>query len=199
DGAARASRLLARDHPHANARPDVGLPGMSHVQASPLDRPPERVSRLWVQSTLAPPLWSHALTAGLLGVVAIAVLDIAVGSRVALAGMLAIIVLAVGLVGERGDAIVVACVCVAVAAASGFWGGWNVAWTVTLVVIAASSVSAVLVSMLRAAATTTTRQLDVLRAVSRLAQGSRSVEEVAGKLLEILVPAYADAAMLDLA
>jgi serine phosphatase RsbU (regulator of sigma subunit)/PAS domain-containing protein len=172
---------------------------MSHVQASPLDRPPERVSRLWVQSALAPPLWSHALTAGLLGVVAIAVLDIAVGSRVALAGALAIIVLAVGLVGERGDAIVVACVCVAVAAASGFWGGWNVAWTVTLVVIAASSVSAVLVSMLRAAATTTTRQLDVLRAVSRLAQGSRSVEEVAGKLLEILVPAYADAAMLDLA
>ncbi len=99
---------------------------MSHVQALPLHRPPERASRLWVRSALAPPLWSHALAAGLLGSVAIAALDMAISSRVALAGVLAVIALAVGLLGERGDALVVACVCVAVAAASGLWGAWSV-------------------------------------------------------------------------
>jgi PAS domain S-box-containing protein len=155
--------------------------------------------RLWVGSALAPPLWSRWLSAGLLGVAIIVALDVAVGSRAALGSALAIIALAVGFLGRRGDTIVVASCCVAAAVLSGLWGGWNAAWTVTLVVVAASSISAVLVSLLRAAAITTARQLDLLRELTGLTGGSRSVVELAESLLDLLVPAYADVATLDLA
>jgi PAS domain S-box-containing protein len=155
--------------------------------------------KLWVRSALAPPLWSRRLPVGLLAIAVIVALDIAVGSRVALGSALAVIALAVGFLGQRGDTIVVASCCVAAAALSGLWGEWNAAWTVTLVVVAASSVSAVLVSLLRAAAITTSRQLDLLRRLAGLTGGSRSVVELAEALLDVLVPAYADVATLDLA
>ena len=151
-----------------------------------------------MRSALAPPLWSRRLPAGLLGIAVIVTLDIAVGSRVALGSALAVIALAVGFLGERGDTIVVASCCVAAAALSGLWGEWDAAWTVTLVVVAASSVSAVLVSLLRAAAITTRRQLDLLRDLAGLTGGPRSVVELAEALLDLLVPAYADVATLDL-
>jgi serine phosphatase RsbU (regulator of sigma subunit)/PAS domain-containing protein len=154
--------------------------------------------RPWVRSALAPPLWSRRLPAGLLAIAVIVTLDIAVGSRVALASALAVIALAVGFLGERGDTIVVASCCVAAAALSGLWGEWDAAWTVTLVVVAASSVSAVFVSLLRAAAITTRRQLDLLRDLAGLTGGSRSVVELSEALLDLLVPAYADVATLDL-
>src|SRR4051794_6693862 len=117
---------------------------MSQVQASALHWPPQRVRGIWVRSALAPPLWSRALAAGLLGIVVIAGVDIALGTRVTLAGALAIVALGVGLVGERGDAVVLSCGCVAVAALSGLWSEWNATWTVTLAVVAASSVTAIL-------------------------------------------------------
>src|SRR5689334_13530016 len=108
---------------------------MGDAGAQPMRGPAPGAPRLWVRSALAPPLWSGWLPVGLLGIAVIAGVDIAIGSRAALASVLAIIALAVGFVGERGDALVVAGCCVAVAALSGLWGEFDVRWTVALVVV----------------------------------------------------------------
>src|SRR3954470_2653950 len=134
--------------------------------------------RLWVRSALAPPLWSRRLPAGLLGIAIIVALDIAVGSRVAVASALAVIALAVGFLGERGDTVVVASCCVAAAALSGLWGEWDAAWTVTLVVVAASSVRPGVGALLVAAAITAGRQLGLLRDLAGLTGGPRGVVEL---------------------
>jgi serine phosphatase RsbU (regulator of sigma subunit)/PAS domain-containing protein len=152
-----------------------------------------------VRSALAQPAWSRWLVVGLLGIAVIVGVDIVGGSRVALGSALAVIALAVGLAGGRGDAIAVASGCVGAAALSGLWGEWGAAWTVTLVVVAASSISAILVSLLRATAVTTGRQLELLRELAGLGNSAGDVQGVSEALLELLVPRYADAAMLDLA
>ncbi|MEA2180186.1 MAG: hypothetical protein QOG77_3483, partial [Solirubrobacteraceae bacterium] len=156
-------------------------------------------SGLWVRSALAPPLWSRWLAVGLGAIVAIAIAEIALGAHAAIGSAFAVVALVVGLVGGRGDAIAVAAACVAAAAISGVLGSWDAPWTITLLVVAASSIAAVLVALLRAAAVTTSRQLELLRRLAGLANNSGSVESLANALLDLLVPGYADVAMLDLA
>jgi serine phosphatase RsbU (regulator of sigma subunit)/PAS domain-containing protein len=165
----------------------------------PPETPPYGAARLWIRSALAPPLWSRWWIAGALGIAAVAAAEIAFTAHPAVGSAFAVVALVAGLAGARGDAIVIATCCVAATAVSGVWSGWDVGWTITLVVVAASSVTAVLVSLLRAVAVTTGRQLELLDRLGTHANSSRGVRELAGTLLDLLVPAYADAAMLDLA
>jgi PAS domain-containing protein len=159
---------------------------------------PHGASRLWIRSALAPSLWSRWLAVGIAGIVAIAVAEIVFGAHPAVGGAYALVALIVGLAGGRGDTIVVALGCVAAMALSGVLGMWDAGWTITLVIVAASSVTAILVSLLRATAVTTRRQLDLLRDLAAHANSSRGVQDLAEELLDLLVPAYADAAMIDL-
>jgi serine phosphatase RsbU (regulator of sigma subunit)/PAS domain-containing protein len=171
--------------------------------ARPLAQPqlpqPPGASRLWVRSALAPPPWSRWWVAGLAGIAAIAIAEAAVGAHQALGSAFAVVALVVGLAGGRGDAIAVAAACLVAAALSGLGSMWDAAWTITLVVVAAASVTAVLASLLRATAVTTSRQLDLLRELAVMADSSLSVPALSEALLERLVPACADVAMLDLA
>jgi serine phosphatase RsbU (regulator of sigma subunit)/PAS domain-containing protein len=152
-----------------------------------------------VRSALAPRAWSRWLAAGVAGIAAIAVAELAFGAHPALGSAFAVVALLVGLLGGRGDTIAVAAGCVAVAAISGFAEGWDAPWTVTMVVVGASSACAVLVSLLRATAVTTSRQLELLRRLAGHSNSSRDVQSLSEALVELLVPDYADAAMLDLA
>jgi serine phosphatase RsbU (regulator of sigma subunit)/PAS domain-containing protein len=160
---------------------------------------PQGLSRLWIRSALAPATWSSRWALGAAGIAVIAGVEAIVGPNPALGSALAVVALVVGLWGGRGDAIAVALACIAAAAISGELDGWDAAWTVTVVVVAASSIAAVLVSLLRATAITTARQLELLQGLARLATRTRTVREIAEAVLEILVPAYADVSMLDLA
>jgi serine phosphatase RsbU (regulator of sigma subunit)/PAS domain-containing protein len=160
---------------------------------------PQGISRLWIRSALAPRAWTPLCAGGLAAIAVVAGVDASLGDRVVLAGALAVVALAVGLLGGRGDALVTAAAAVAIAVVSGVWNEWGVAWSVSAVVVGASSVAAVLVALLRATATTTARELALLHALARLASTSRDVQEIAEAVLDLLVPAYADISMLDLA
>src|SRR3954471_5797425 len=94
------------------------------------------------RSVLAPPMWSRWAVFGLAGVALVAAADVAVGSRVALASALAVVALAVGAGGRRGDALAVGATAVVVAALSGLWNGYGLRYVVVLVVVAAASVVA---------------------------------------------------------
>jgi serine phosphatase RsbU (regulator of sigma subunit)/PAS domain-containing protein len=168
------------------------------VRAALHPTPPHGAARLWIRSALAPAPWSRWWLAGVAGIAAIAVAEIAFGAHPAVGSAFAVVALLVGLAGGRGDTIAVAVGCVAAMALSGLWSAWDAGWTITLIVVAASSVSAVLVSLLRAVAVTTGRQLELLDRLGTHVNSSRGVSELAESLLDLLVPAYADAAMLDL-
>jgi serine phosphatase RsbU (regulator of sigma subunit)/PAS domain-containing protein len=160
---------------------------------------PNPVQRLWIRSALAPPAWTRWLALGVAGIVAVLVAEVVLGEHAALGSALAVVAIAVGLWGGRGDAITVAVACIAAAALSGLFGTWDAPWTLTVVVVAAASVAAVLVALLRATAVTTARQLALLRDLARLAGGDRGVPEIVEALLDLIVPAYADISIIDLA
>jgi GAF domain-containing protein len=150
-------------------------------------------------SVLAPRPFSPVLWGGLAGIVLIAVLDVAVGSHVALAGALAVVALLVALGGRQGDTLVVAALALAVGLASGSWNGWDSAWFVALIVLAASAVISVLVALLRLAAVVTGRRLALLRALLELAdEPAADVPELSDRLLGLLVPRFADDGRIDL-
>jgi GAF domain-containing protein len=156
------------------------------------------VRRLWIRSVLARRPWSAWLPGGLAGVAVVLAFDLAAGSHVALASALAIVALVVGLGGRRGDAIVVAVASVAVAAISGLWNGWGAPYTVTLVVVVAASVVAVLVALVRASAIVASRQLRILRDLLALGRDAPDMETTIDRVLGVVVPAFGDAAVLDL-
>jgi serine phosphatase RsbU (regulator of sigma subunit)/PAS domain-containing protein len=137
--------------------------------------------------------------AGAAGIAAVGAAEVVVGPHATLGSAFAVVALGVGLLGGRGDAIAVSAACVVATALSGVWDGWSAPWTLTLVVVAAASVSAVLFALLRATATTTSRQLALLRRLAGLTHSALDVEPLAGELLDLVVPRFADVAMLDLA
>src|SRR3954451_13033314 len=92
---------------------------------------------LGARSVLAPPFWSRWAIVGLAAVALVTASDIAVGSRVALASALAVVALAVGAGGRRGDALAVGATAVAIAALSGLWNDWGLRYVVVLVVVVA--------------------------------------------------------------
>ena len=159
---------------------------------------PAGLRRLWVRSVMARRPWSGWLAGGLAAVTVITGADAALGSHVVLAGVLAIVALVVGLGGRRGDAIVVAGVSVAIAAVSGVWNGWGSAWSVSLVVVVAASVVAVVVALARATAIVTARRLRVLRDLLALGRDAPDVETAVDRVLQVVVPAMGDACVLDL-
>ena len=73
------------------------------------------------RSVLAPAPWSGWLWVGLAAVVALTALDAAAGRMVALACALAVVALAVGLVGHRGDALAVGAAALAAALGGAAW------------------------------------------------------------------------------
>src|SRR4051794_37759957 len=157
-----------------------------------------RAPLLGARSVLAPPLWSHWAAYGLAAVALITLADLAVGSRVVVLSALAIAVLAVGAAGRRGDALAVAAAAVLVAALSGLWNDWGLRYVVVLVVVAASSAVAVVVAIGRAQADATARQLGLLRALLALGRGAADVRTLVDRVLDLLVPALADLAWMDL-
>jgi len=160
---------------------------------------PRPVSGLWVRSALAPPDWSRWTALGIAAIAAVEVAELIVGAHAGIAATFGVVALLVGFMGGRGDAVAVAAVAPVAAALAGLLHGWDTTWTVTLVVVAACSLAAVLVSLLRATAVTTTRQLALLRDLTRLGRTARELQALADTLLDILVPNFADAAALDLA
>ena len=159
---------------------------------------PPGLRRLWVRSVMARRPWSVWLPAGLVGVGLLTAADLALGSHVVLAGMLAVIALVVGLGGRRGDAIVVSGVAIAVAAVSGTWNGWGSTWSVSLIVVVAASLVAVVVALARATAIVTARRLRVLRNLLALGRDAPDVETAVDRILRVVVPAMGDACVLDL-
>src|SRR4051794_41537721 len=157
-----------------------------------------RARLLGPRSVLAPPVWSRWAAIGLGGIALVAAADIAVGSRAVLASALAVVSLAVGAGGRRGDALAVAVTAVLVAAVSGLWNDWGLRYVVALVVVVASSVVAVVVAIGRAHAEATERQLGLLRALLDLGRGAADVGTLVDRVLDLLVPALADLAWLDL-
>jgi GAF domain-containing protein len=143
--------------------------------------------------------WSRWLPGGLASVAALTAADLALGSHVVLAGVLAVVALVVGVGGRRGDAIATAGVAIAVAALSGLWNGWDTEWTVSLVVVVAASVVAVVVALARATAIVTARRLRVLRDLLALGRDAPDVETAVDRVLRVVVPAMGDACVLDLA
>src|SRR4051794_10384105 len=157
-----------------------------------------RARLLGPRSVLAPPVWSRWAAIGLGGIALVTAADIAVDSRVVLASALAVVSLAVGAGGRRGDALAVAVTAVLVAAVSGLWNDWGLRYVVALVVVAASSVVAVVVAIGRAHAEATERQLGLLRALLDLGRGAADVGTLVDRVLDLLVPGLADLAWLDL-
>src|SRR4051794_26368770 len=144
------------------------------------------------RSVLAPPLWSRWAPAGLAAIALITLANVAIGSRVIILSALAIVALAVGAGGRRGDALAVAAAAILVAALSGLWNGWGLRYVVVLVVVAAASVVAVAAAVARAQAEATERQLGLLRALLALGRGAADVETLVARVLDLLVPALAD-------
>src|SRR5215211_7399417 len=119
-------------------------------------------------SVLSPPRTSRSVWAGLAGVALVTGADIALGSRAVLVSALSVVVLAVAVFGRRGDAAVVGAVSVLVAALSGLWNGWGLGYVVGVVVVAAASAVAVVVTLGRDSAEATGRQLALLRELLEL-------------------------------
>src|SRR4051812_1290216 len=157
-----------------------------------------RARLLGPRSVLAPPVWSRWAAIGLVGIALVTAADIAVDSRVVLASALAVVSLAVGAGGRRGDALAVAVTALLVAALSGLWNDWGLRYVVVLVVVAASSMVAVVVAIGRAQAEATERQLGLLRALLDLGRGAANVGTLVDRVLDLLVPGLADLAWLDL-
>src|SRR4051794_6026122 len=157
-----------------------------------------RLSLLGPRTVLAPPSWSRWAAIGLAGVTLIVATDVAVGSRAVLASALALVSLVVGTVGLRGDAVAVGATAVVVAALSGLWNGWGLAYVVVLVVVVASSAVAVVVAVGRAQAEATERQLRLLRALLDLGRGAADVGTLVDPVLALLARALAALAWVDL-
>ena len=151
-----------------------------------------------VASVLAPRAFSRVLWGGIAGVLVVAVVDAALGSEAVLAAALAVVALLVALTGRHGDTLVIAGAALAVAAVSGAWNGWDVPWLVSLCVVAACAIIAVLVALLRLSAIVTARRLELLRGLLELADEPAGVSELSSRLLALLVPAFADEGRIDL-
>jgi serine phosphatase RsbU (regulator of sigma subunit)/PAS domain-containing protein len=149
-------------------------------------------------SVLSPPRTSRSVWAGLAGVALVTGADIALGSRAVLVSALSVVVLAVAVFGRRGDAAVVGAVSVLVAALSGLWNGWGLGYVVGVVVVAAASAVAVVVTLGRDSAEATGRQLALLRELLELGRDRAGVATIAERVLAALVPRLADFAWLDL-
>src|SRR3954453_13391028 len=157
-----------------------------------------RARLLGPRSVLAPPVWSRWAAIGLGGIALVTAADIAVGSRAVLASALAVVSLAVGAGGRRGDALAVAVAALLVAAVSGLWNDWGLRYVVALVVVVASSVVAVVVAIGRGHAEATERELGPPGAALDLGRGAADVGTLVDRVLDLLVPALADLAWLDL-
>src|SRR4051812_17760900 len=157
-----------------------------------------RARLLGPRSVLAPPVWSRWAAVGLAGVALVAAADVAVGSRVALASALAVVSLGVGAGGRRGGAMAVAGTAGGHAALGGGWDDWGLRYAIVLVVVVASSAVGVVVAIGRAQAEATERQLGLLRALLALGRGAADVGTLVDRVLDLLVPALADLAWLDL-
>ena len=156
------------------------------------------LGRLWSRPVLAPPAWSRWWIVGLAFVAVVLAADTALSSRAVLTSALTVAVLLPGVWGRRGDALVVAPVAVLVAVASGLWNGWGMAYPVTAAVVGAAAVVAVVVALGRANAAAMERQLSLLRDLLALARSSSDVQAIVERLLDLLVPAMADVASLEL-
>jgi serine phosphatase RsbU (regulator of sigma subunit)/PAS domain-containing protein len=148
-------------------------------------------------SALAPRPFSRGAIAGGAGVVLVAALDAALAGELALVGLLAAVALITALTARFGDTVVVALLGVAAGIASGAWNGWDAAWGYGLGAVIACMALAVLVGVLRASAVTTERRLGVLRDLAGLVQAGPGGEPIADRVLDVIVPTFADGATLE--
>ena len=151
------------------------------------------------RSVLAPAPWSRWLWVGLAAVAALTALDVAVDRQVVLAGALAAVALAVGLLGHRGDALVVGAAALVAALGATAWdAGDATEQAIAVAVTATAGVTAFVTAVLRDAAAASARQFALLRGLAELADGASSVETTIDRVLDLLVPAVADVCALDL-
>ena len=151
------------------------------------------------RSVLAPAPWSRWLWVGLAAVAALTALDVAVDRQVVLAGALAAVALAVGLLGHRGDALVVGAAALVAALGATAWdAGDATEQAIAIAVTATAGVTAFVTAVLRDAAAASARQFALLRGLAELADGASSVETTIDRVLDLLVPAVADVCALDL-
>ena len=151
------------------------------------------------RSVLAPAPWSRWLWVGLAAVAALTALDVAVDRQVVLAGALAAVALAVGLLGHRGDALVIGAAALVAALGATAWdAGDATEQAIAIAVTATAGVTAFVTAVLRDAAAASARQFALLRGLAELADGASSVETTIDRVLDLLVPAVADVCALDL-
>ena len=151
-----------------------------------------------LRSALAPRPYSRWLIVGVLAVAIVTALDAAIAGELALAASLAVVTLLVALAGSFGDALAAAGTAAAGALVSGIWNGWDLSWAYALVAVLAACVLALLVALLRVNAVTTARRLALLRDLLALVDGPTDVAGIVERVLELVVPGFADAAAIDL-
>jgi PAS domain-containing protein len=150
-----------------------------------------------VASVLAPRPFSRWLPAGVLAVLVVTGVDAAIAGVLALAASLAIVTVLVALAGRIGDTLAVAGVGAVAGVVSGTWNGFALSWAYAVFAILAGGVLALLVALLRANAVINDRRLALLRELLRLADRPDDVAQLGERILAMLVPAFADAAVLD--
>jgi GAF domain-containing protein/anti-sigma regulatory factor (Ser/Thr protein kinase) len=153
-----------------------------------------------IRSALAPPRWSRWSAVGLGLTVAITALDLALGSRVSLSGLLVLAALLTALFGRWGDTAVVASVSLVLGALSALWNDTTPTAEVTrLIIVGPGGALIVLVALLRAASEVNLRRLRLLSAVAHVGNRASTLDDAVEGLLDMLVPAFADVCLLDAA
>lgn len=152
------------------------------------------------RSALAPPRWSGWLGGGLALTAGFAALDLLLGPSALLAALLVLPALGCALLARWGDTAAVAGCCVALAlAAVALYEGPTGTEVAALAVVVVGGALAVLVALLRSAAAVNLRRFRLLSAIADVGNEAIALEDAVARLLDMLTPAFADAAVLDAA
>jgi PAS domain S-box-containing protein len=150
-----------------------------------------------VRSALAPAPFSRAAVAGVAAVLALGVLEIAVGEEVLVAALLVLPPLVVALTGRWGDTVLVAVLALAVVLIVPLLGD-AMQLAVSIVLVIAGGIVAVAVAVSRAASAATLERFRLLAGVADVADRAEGRhDELVTGVLDLLVPALGDVASLD--
>ena len=140
-----------------------------------------------------------ALAPGLLITAALAVLDVSVQPSTAIIGLVILAPLATAVLGGPRDVAIIGCVAVAFVAASAAWrdGVGEAIYVYRVLLVALASLLAVMVTRVRSHASRDRERFAMLAAVADIADGTRTLADTVAGLNEIVVPAIADASIVD--
>jgi GAF domain-containing protein/anti-sigma regulatory factor (Ser/Thr protein kinase) len=150
-----------------------------------------------VRSALSPPGWTRWWAVGSALALLLIAIETMLGDVPIVSALFVLPPLVCAALGRWGDTAVVAVVSTALALLHTSITGWGGRQAVVLVAVAVAALLTVLVALLRAGADVNLTRFRLLSAVADVGNTAMSLQDAVARLLDILVPRFADVALLE--